>query len=184
HALAAAPLGNRLDAAVERHQQGFDRNLRIGTANLARQAMELARMLRRLFLAREVGAEDDAIAAAFSVIEDDDAADAVQLDREIEMVPKALRPMRIKRIRRAERGTRENHMVVIRGKPAPFHIARDLAGQAIIDAAQEQRFGLSGAGGNGDLPRLDHFLLSISDDADAKLSRRRLVAGGPLLGAE
>ena len=41
-------------------------------------------MLRLLFVARQIGTEDDAITAAFAVIEDDDAADAVQLDREIE----------------------------------------------------------------------------------------------------
>jgi hypothetical protein len=68
--------------------------LGVGLANFAREAMEFARMLRRLFVARQIGAKNDAIASAFAVIEDDDAANAMQLDRMVVVIAKAQSPLR------------------------------------------------------------------------------------------
>src|SRR6185437_6345226 len=94
------------------------------------------------------------------MIEDDHAPDAVQLDGEVEMVAESLAPLRIERICRAKGRAREDHMVVVRGQAASFHVARDLSRQAIIDACQQERLGLAGSGGNDELWVIGHLFMS------------------------
>src|SRR5579885_727426 len=84
--------GDDFDLAVERHQPELDEELRVALVDLGAQGPHLGRVQVELLLALEILAEDHLVGAAIAVVDDDDLADVVQVERDLDMLPEGLAP--------------------------------------------------------------------------------------------
>src|SRR5262249_10638493 len=92
-------------------------------------------------------AEDHPVGAAIAVVDYDDLVDIVEVDGDLNMVPERGTPCGELVVLGAEGGAGQHNLVVFPRHPASGHEAFRRAGEAVIDAIEQQRVGPAGGQG-------------------------------------